>query len=130
LLVADLATKWLAVVIAGDGDLGFITPRRNPELALGVLTLDMHPAAIVALVIVTIGVVVHGLRLTHQGLSPAWPPLLMISGILGNGIDRAATGAVHDWLYLGQVVANVADFVLVAGIAGYVFYAWRAAGVE
>lgn len=37
------------------------------------------------------------------------------------------TGAVHDWLNLGVVIANLADFALLFGLIAYLRAAWSAA---
>ena len=41
---------------------------------------------------------------------------LLLGGALGNLVDRAATGAVHDFLVVGPVVINVADVAVLAGV--------------
>jgi signal peptidase II len=55
--------------------------------------------------------------LTAQGRVSPLPAGLILGGAVGNTIDRAVSGAVHDFLAIGQVVViNVADVAVVAGL--------------
>ena len=125
---ADLGSKWVATLIAGAGDIGLITPRRNPDFALGILVTDSHPAVLVLLASSTVLLLLHAAKLTTRGVLPIWVTAALAAGAVANGVDRVATGAVHDWLYLGYVVANLADFALVAGLGMYLVTAWVDAG--
>jgi lipoprotein signal peptidase len=42
---------------------------------------------------------------------------LIVGGAASNLLDRAVTGAVHDFIPAGPIVFNVADVALVAGVA-------------
>ena len=51
---------------------------------------------------------------------------LIIGGALGNAVDRAAYGAVFDWVHLhwgawSWYVFNLADAAIVAGVAGLLY---------
>ncbi|MEM8708364.1 MAG: signal peptidase II [Actinomycetota bacterium] len=122
--VVDLATKAIAAAL-GDG-IPLLEPSTNPELALGLLGGDDHPALLIGVFAGLVGVLAHGYVLRRRPSGQLGYGLL-VGGVAGNGIDRLVTGAVHDWLDLGVVIANVADFVLVAGLGWYVVAAWRSA---
>ena len=125
MVAADLATKWLAVQFAGDADRWLITPRTNPELALGVVQADANPVLLAVLVLVTCGLFIHAARLTHQGILSAVGFAALASGIVANAIDRAATGAVLDWFRVGPIVLNLADVLIVWGLVAYVLASMR-----
>ncbi|MDP4024225.1 signal peptidase II [Methylobacterium sp. NEAU 140] len=60
---------------------------------------------------------------------------LIVGGALGNAIDRAAYGAVFDFVHLhafgwSWYVFNVADAAIVAGVVGLVLDSLRGAGRE
>jgi signal peptidase II len=118
----DLASKATAPLLAD------IAPRRvqpmtNSDLSLGaataappVLVLLMAVGLLLALVVVA-GLVRRG-RVSVTGGS------LLLGGALGNLVDRAATGAVHDFLVVGPVVLNLADVAVLAGVLAV----WRGLG--
>ena len=127
IVAVDLGTKWLATVVASDGDWGLVAPRVNPDFALGALSTDAHPVVLSLLVGAVALLVTHVVRLTARQVLPGWVSALLVAGIGANLVDRLATGAVHDWLHLGFVIANVADFALVIGGVAYVRSAWKEA---
>ncbi len=130
IIAVDLGSKAAAVAIAGGADVGMITPRSNPEFALGIVPLDAHWAVIAALVSSSALVGLHTLLLVRSGrLSPV-NGVMLPAGALANGVDRLATGAVHDFIDLAVVIANIADFAIVWGIIAYMVAAWRSAGQD
>jgi lipoprotein signal peptidase len=101
-LLADLAPRW-------------VQPMTNSDLALGaataaapLLVLLMAAGLLLALVVVA-GLVRRG-RVSVTGGS------LLLGGALGNLVDRAVTGAVHDFLVVGPVVINLADVAVLVGV--------------
>lgn len=100
--MADLAPRW-------------VQPMTNSDLALGAATAAapllvlLMAAGLLLAVVVVAGLVRRG-RLGVTGGS------LLLGGALGNFADRAATGAVHDFLVVGPVVINLADVAVVAGV--------------
>jgi lipoprotein signal peptidase len=101
-LMADLAPRW-------------VQPMTNSDLALGVATAAapllvlLMAAGLVLAVVVVAGLV-------RRGRSSVTAGSLLLGGALGNLVDRAATGAVHDFLVVGPVVINVADVAVLAGV--------------
>jgi signal peptidase II len=115
--VVDLATKYLVVATLPAGRAwGPFYPLLNAEYALGAATT--HPALMVAvMVLVLLASLPVAVRLTAQGRVSPLPAGLILGGAVGNTIDRAVSGAVHDFLAIGQVVViNVADVAVVAGL--------------
>lgn len=56
----------------------------------------------------------------------SWVALaLLVAGAAANAVDRIVTGAVHDWLWLGWAIANIADAWLIVGLGMYMVAAWR-----
>jgi len=51
---------------------------------------------------------------------PGWIAGLVVGGAAANLLDRAATGAVHDFLATPWVLLNVADIAVFVGMAGTV----------
>lgn len=127
IVVADLGTKWLATIIGRNDDVGLIAPRLNPEFALGVLSTDKHPLVTSLLVTIALSMLVHAFTLTRRGQLARWTTASLVAGAIANLLDRAVTGAVHDWLNLGVVIANLADFALLFGLIAYLRAAWSAA---
>src|SRR5258708_37275813 len=59
-------------------------------------------------------------QLAVAGRLAAWIPGLLIGGGLANLVDRVAFGAVHDWLRIAWINFNIADFLVLAGVIGWV----------
>jgi lipoprotein signal peptidase len=45
-------------------------------------------------------------------------PALFAAGLIGNGVDRIRFGSVRDFIYAGNIVFNVANMAIVAGVLG------------
>jgi lipoprotein signal peptidase len=58
-------------------------------------------------------------RLAAAGRIAWWVPGAFTGGAVANLADRAATGAVHDWLAAGVAVVDVADLAVVGAVLGY-----------
>ncbi len=117
LLALDLITKWATATLWAGHDSGLITPARNHNLALGSVSLQdgLSPAIVVVLVLAS-GFFVASIVATLTRRIHPLGLVLLLSGAAGNALDRAVTGAVHDWLNLYVVIANVADVVLLVGL--------------
>lgn len=122
-VTVDLATKAFAHLGPYDGVA--VAPVENDELALGVASFDVGVWPLMALAATVIFVLGYGIKLSRQSRSGAVFYSLLVGGMLGNAIDRIATGSVHDWLDLGFAIANLADFFIVAGLAWFAVAAWR-----
>lgn len=127
-IVVDLGTKAAAVWIAGDADIGLITPRSNPEFALGIVPLDAHWSIISLLLVCSCFVGIHTVRMVRQGVLSPINGVMILAGAIANGIDRLVTGVVHDFIDLTVAIANVADFAILWGIVVYLIVAWRTVG--
>lgn len=122
-IAADLITKWLATQLSTD--VGPLRPRTNPELALGAFSLNSPVWQLTILAIATVGVLTHTVVLSRTNRL-SWVALaLLVAGAAANAVDRIVTGAVHDWLWLGWVIANIADAWLIVGLGMYMVAAWR-----
>jgi signal peptidase II len=83
---------------------------------------------VVVSIIAAIGFAVWLRRVREPALAAALG--LLIGGAIGNAIDRAAYGAVFDFIHLhwggfSWYVFNIADAAIVAGVAGLLYDAWR-----
>lgn len=124
-VAVDLATKALAVLVVGRSTLGPVAPTRNERFSLGLVGA---PTAILVSTMAAVLLLGATCLVKHEraGRIDAVSAGLVFGGGLANFVDRAATGAVHDFLVLGPLVANVADGAFVAGL-GLVWRAvWRA----
>lgn len=115
LALADLASKWLAGHV--DGTVPLVDVHHNRDLALGVAGLgDVRSLLLAVLAIVA---VVQMVARHRHGAAPAWVLPALVGGAAANGVDRAADGAVTDWLAVGPVVLNLADVFLFAALAAH-----------
>jgi signal peptidase II len=110
----DLTSKATAPLLAG------LAPRRvqpmtNSDLALGAATAAA-PLLVVLMAAGLLLAVVVVAGLVRRGRSSLTGGSLLLGGALGNLVDRAATGAVHDFLVVGPVIINVADVAVLAGV--------------
>jgi lipoprotein signal peptidase len=106
-LVADQATKGLSAVVT--------TRYRNPDFALGLGTAPR--LVMIALIAALIVVVAQRLVVAaERGRVPALAAGLVIGGAVGNLIDRVLFGAVHDFVAIGPIVANLADVAVLVGV--------------
>ena len=113
--VIDLATKTAAELGLLSGDL--FLPTKNPALALGVA----NPSNAIALAcgIAVVVLVALAWARTSGNLAGDVGLGLLVGGCLGNLVDRAANGAVRDFLVGPFIVFNVADVAIVLGLTLY-----------
>ena len=113
--VLDLSTKAVAPLAAPAAP-GLVHPLTNDELSLGIATsaAPVLVALMSVALLVAAGVAGHLVREGRVGVPGC---CLILGGALGNLIDRAASGAVHDFLVIGPVVVNTADLAILAGVA-------------
>jgi len=123
-VLLDAGTKFAASRL--DGDLYLIRPRVNHDLALGVFqTSPSRPVA--ALLALAVGcLAIYGTRLMRTGQLSPFAFSLLGAGAAANLADRLITGGVHDWLWIGVAIANLADVWIFAGLAWFVVAAWQA----
>ena len=107
----------------------------NRGIAFGLLH-DAPAAAHTAVLAATVAIaawlaaLLHRLRADERAL--LWPLALILGGALGNGIDRAARGAVVDFLALHYgpwywPTFNVADAAITAGVLLFIALSLRGA---
>jgi signal peptidase II len=134
-LVADQASKLFVLygLRLGAGDVLTITPfmdlvlAMNPGISYGLLpqNSDLGRWILVMVNLVAAGLFVIWLGRARSGLLAAAIGLL-IGGALGNAIDRAAYGAVVDFVSLHALgyrwyIFNIADAAIVAGVIGLLY---------
>ena len=126
----DLAVKAVVVgaVPAGESR-GIILPVSNPEFTLGVA--GTHPIAMVALMVLGLVLAVPvAVRLVSRGQLPPAAAGLVLGGSAGNTVDRALDGAVQDFLVIGDMVVNLGDLAVIAGLLIAATYAVRGRGPQ
>jgi signal peptidase II len=134
-LAADQASKWFVLhgLRLGTGDVVTVTSffdlvlAMNRGISYGLLPQDSELGrwVLVMVNLAAAGLFALWLRRVHSSLLAAALGLL-IGGALGNAIDRAAFGAVVDFISLHALewrwyVFNVADAAIVAGVAGLLY---------
>ena len=119
IVAIDLLSK-LAAVTANGLRHGPIVPVRNPDFSLGIASASSP----IELGMMVTGVVAAWLYLTprvRDARISGWVAGLVVGGAMSNLIDRAVTGAVHDFLATPWIVFNVADIAVLVGVAGAVY---------
>jgi signal peptidase II len=134
-LAADQASKWLVLygLRLGSGDVVTLTPfcdlvlAMNRGISYGLLPQDSEFGRwiLVMVNLAAAGFFVLWLHRVRSGLLAAALGLL-VGGALGNAIDRAAYGAVVDFISLHALgwrwyVFNIADAAIVAGVIGLLY---------
>jgi signal peptidase II len=115
--LADAATKFAAVHVAGHGHGGAILPVTNRDYSLGVA--HATPAVILLTgAAILIAIAATTVTAAVRGQLAAWVPGLLIGGCIANLADRALFGAVHDFISTRLAVFNVADVAILAGVVG------------
>jgi signal peptidase II len=123
-LLVDAATKVMANVAVPKGTATFVAPVRNSELSLGIAGGSRwHLVLLGVSCMIAAGIL--SMRAARNGRLSPWIPGLVIGGSLGNLVDRALFGAVHDFLVLPWAVVNIADVAVVIGLAGWIVAAPR-----
>jgi signal peptidase II len=134
-LAADQGSKWFVLhgLHLGTGDVVTVTSffdlvlAMNRGISYGLLPQDSELGrwVLVMVNLAAAGLFVVWLRRVHSSLLAAALGLL-VGGALGNAIDRAAYGAVVDFISLHALgwrwyVFNVADAAIVAGVIGLLY---------
>jgi signal peptidase II len=134
-LAADQASKWLVLrgLRLGSGDVLTVTPffdlvlAMNRGISYGLLPQDSEFGRwiLVMVNLAAAGFFVFWLRRVRSRLLAVTLGLL-VGGALGNAIDRAAYGAVVDFISLHALgwrwyVFNIADAAIVAGVIGLLY---------
>lgn len=124
-LLSDQLSKWLVVNSMSLGDCHYVFPFfnvvlvENRGITFGMLSGIVHPTVLILLaVIAMIFMLAWAMRNTYYIL----PATLIISGAIGNIIDRIVNGAVIDFLDFHLYgyhwpAFNVADSSIVIGAA-------------
>lgn len=124
-VVIDLSSKYLAYQVVKSAPM--VRLSRNPDMALGSVSLSSGLVAPLVVSLVAVLLFGHALYLCRRDRLPAWSIACLGGGAVANGLDRLASGAVHDWLALATVSANVADLAILLGLFAYVRSAWNPA---
>ncbi len=134
-LAADQGSKWLVLhgLRLGTGDVVTLTPffdlvlAMNRGISYGLLPQhsELGRWILVMVNLAAAGFFVLWLRRARSGLLAAALGFL-VGGALGNAIDRAAYGAVVDFISLHALgwrwyVFNIADAAIVAGVIGLLY---------
>lgn len=134
-LAADQASKWFVLrgLRLGTGDVVAVTPffdlvlAMNRGISYGLMPQDSELGrwVLVMVNLAAAGFFVLWLRRARSSLLAAALGLL-VGGALGNAIDRAAYGAVVDFISLHALgwrwyVFNIADAAIVAGVIGLLY---------
>ena len=134
-LAADQASKWLVLrgLRLGSGDVLTVTPffdlvlAMNRGISYGLLPQDSEFGrwVLVMVNLAAAGFFVFWLCRVRSRLLAVTLGLL-VGGALGNAIDRAAYGAVVDFISLHALgwrwyVFNIADAAIVAGVVGLLY---------
>ncbi len=123
----DLVTKAAAPVMVPVAP-WLLAPMSNDELSLGVVG-SSAPVLVAAMAAGLLAAALVAVQLIRRGRVGVVGCLLVLGGALGNLVDRAATGAVNDFLIAGPVVLNVADLAVVAGAVSIARALHRTGGV-
>lgn len=101
-----------------------ICPLRNDDLMLGVV--GGTASQVLAASIVGLGLFALWVRVAKRRATiPVVAIALVVSGVIGNLIDRLFVGSVRDFLaFPGNTVVNVADLVLAGGLLVAVRSIW------
>jgi signal peptidase II len=94
---------------------------RNSASAFGLLPGATVPVLIVA----ALPILLYQTRIAIASTGGASMVGLVLGGLIGNLADRAIFGSVTDFIVLGPVVANPADFALAVGGVGLAIVTWR-----
>ena len=124
-IALDQLTKTAAHVFAPSGAGRLIVPVHNPDFAFGVA----GAAPTIEALLSAAGIVLLGglaVWAAVRGRFPIWAAAVLNGGALANLIDRIAFGMVRDFISIGPVIANLADFAIVTGLAGCAFGLVRA----
>lgn len=115
------------VDLGAKGVAGAVLPEHtvltNADLSLGVasgktwLLVGLMAAGVLA-------AAAAGNWALRTGRAPWWPVALVLGGAIGNLVDRAAYGAVRDFIPVGPVVINVADVAVLIGMLA-IACAWQ-----
>jgi len=122
----DLASKAAAPALAPAAP-WLLAPMTNDALSLGIATATA-PALVAAMAVGLLAAALVVVRLIGTGRVGVVGCVLLLGGALGNLVDRAATGAVHDFLITGPVVLNVADLAVLTGTVSIARALHRTAG--
>ena len=117
-ILVDQATKLAAELLSGGHRHGPLAPVRNPRFSLG-LAATTRPLMLLAMATGIALVAAYGVRAAGRRALPGWIPALVVGGALSNLLDRLLFGAVRDFLAIAQIVINLADLAVLAGVLGY-----------
>lgn len=118
----DLSSKVAAPALAERMPL-VVPPVGNSALSLQLVDLARW-TEVAVMAGLLLGLTVLGVRLVARQSVPVWAAALVLGGSLGNLLDRAVHGEVRDFLPIGQVVLNLADLAVAAGLAVTVLRLW------
>jgi lipoprotein signal peptidase len=117
-LAADQASKLAAELLSDGQRHGPLVPMRNPGFSLG-LAPTTRPLMLLAMAAGIALVAAYGAATPGRRALPGWILALVIGGSLSNLLDRLLLGAVRDFLAIADIVINLADLAVLAGVFGY-----------
>lgn len=102
---------------------GNIDPGLNHSYALG--SVGGHSLILATVSLLVLVAVIWWTARRWSGFHP-WAVGLLVGGGAANAIDRVVNGAVTDFLVVGQLLINLADIAIVAGLVVMTIDAARA----
>lgn len=127
--IAEALIKPYSTVATPLGELLRFTLIYNEGAAFGIMS-GKQPFIMAITVVFAAGVLAYWRSIWNMGLFTRMAAAMMLSGSVGNFIDRARTGAVVDFLEVPIVplfqVFNFADALLVLGTMVFIYSMFRA----
>jgi signal peptidase II len=117
-VLVDQVTKLAAELLSEGQRHGPLVPVRNPGFSLGLATTT-RPLMLLAMAAGIALVAAYGAATPGRRALPGWILALVIGGSLSNLLDRLLLGAVRDFLAIADIVINLADLAVLAGVFGY-----------
>jgi hypothetical protein len=90
-------------------------PARNPGFLTGWAPLSAIAVIALSILVLIAFLAIVGRWAVQIGISPCIPALI-VAGIFAHTLDRVRFGAVHDFLAIGWLIVDIADFAVAAGL--------------
>jgi hypothetical protein len=94
-------------------------PARNPGFLTGWSPVSVMAVMVFSVLVLAGFLAVVGRWAVQIGISPCIPALIA-AGMFAHTLDRLRFGAVRDFLAIGRVIVDIADFAVAAGLVALV----------
>jgi hypothetical protein len=94
-------------------------PARNPGFLTGWSPVSVIAVTAVSMLVLAGFLVIVGRWAVQIGISPCIPALIA-AGMFAHTLDRVRFGAVRDFLSIGSLIVDIADFAIAAGLVALV----------